>query len=110
MNYLPRTGFASILFYIINGCAAHSKQTESTGTEPDSSLTKIDTVIVLPIDTVLYNEKMEQLANGDKSGRWPPKTVYPKKELYCHSIVSLPITEIFILLKWVCLVHIRQMK
>lgn len=79
MNYLARTGFAFILFYNINGCAAHNKQTETTGAEPDSSITKTDTVIVLPADTVLYNEKMQQLANGDRSGRWPPKTVYPKE-------------------------------
>lgn len=31
------------------------------------------------MDTVLYNKKIYQLANGDESGRWPPKTPYPAK-------------------------------
>lgn len=79
MNYLARTGFAFILFCHINGCAAHNTQTETTKMELDVSLTKADTVIVRLADTVLYNEKMQQLANGDKSGRWPPKTAYPKE-------------------------------
>lgn len=79
MNYFARIGFAFILFYNINGCVAHNKQTETTGPKPDSSITKIDTVIIQLTDTVLYNEKMQQLANGDRSGRWPPKAVYPKE-------------------------------
>lgn len=79
MNYLFRTGFTIILFYNISGCAGQNKQTETTGTEPGSSITKTDTVIVQLTDTVLYNEKMQRLANGDRSGRWPPKTVYPKE-------------------------------
>ncbi len=28
-------------------------------------------------DTVLYNQLQKRLANGDKSGRWPPKDAYP---------------------------------
>jgi hypothetical protein len=28
-------------------------------------------------DTLLFIRKMKQLANGDQSGRWPPKTIYP---------------------------------
>jgi hypothetical protein len=79
MNYLFRTGFTIILFYNISGCAGQNKQTETAGTEPGSSITKTDTVIVQLTDTVLYNEKMQRLANGDRSGRWPPKTVYPKE-------------------------------
>jgi hypothetical protein len=79
MNKLVRTGIAFILSCNINGCAAHNKQTETTKMEPDASVTKMDTVIVQLTDTVLYNEKMQQLANGDRSGRWPPKTVYPKE-------------------------------
>ena len=79
MNHLAWTGFAFILFYHINGCAAHNKQAETTGMESYSSIAKADTVIVQVPDTVLYNKKMQQLANGDRSGRWPPKTVYPKE-------------------------------
>lgn len=79
MNYIARAGFMFILFYNINGCAAHNNGTDTAGTDFDSSITKTDTVIVQLTDTVLYNEKMQQLANGDRSGRWPPKTVYPKE-------------------------------
>ena len=79
MDYLFRTVFTFILFYNLSGCVGQTKQTETTGTGFGSSITKIDTAIVQLADTVLYNEKMQQLANGDRSGRWPPKTVYPKE-------------------------------
>lgn len=35
----------------------------------------IKTVAIL--DTALYNEKLISMSNGDSSGRWPVKTVYP---------------------------------
>ncbi len=79
MNYVARTGLAIILFSHITGCAAHNKRTETTGRESYFSIEKTDTVIVQFPDTGLYNQKMQQLANGDRSGRWPPKTVYPKE-------------------------------
>jgi hypothetical protein len=30
-----------------------------------------------PVDTALYNKLLRHLANGDSSGKWPVKTVYP---------------------------------
>lgn len=30
-----------------------------------------------PVDTALYNKKIKYLANGDTSGRWPARGVYP---------------------------------
>ncbi len=33
--------------------------------------------VVSALDTVLYDSLMRQLANGDTTGRWPPKTAYP---------------------------------
>ncbi len=33
--------------------------------------------VTTPIDTVDYNQRVEALSNGDASGRWPVKTVYP---------------------------------
>lgn len=30
-----------------------------------------------PVDTALYNRILRHLANGDSSGKWPVKTVYP---------------------------------
>jgi len=32
---------------------------------------------MLPLDTALYNQKLKRLTNGDTSGKWPVKTVYP---------------------------------
>jgi len=74
-----RIGFAIILFNIISSCAAHNKQTEPVIIKTGPSITKNDTVIVPLSDTALYNVKMLHLANGDKSGRWPQKAVYPKE-------------------------------
>jgi len=31
----------------------------------------------LTLDTALYNAKMQQMLNGDSSGKWPVKTAYP---------------------------------
>jgi len=31
----------------------------------------------VPIDTVLYNQRMARIVNGDSSGKWPVKSVYP---------------------------------
>jgi len=38
---------------------------------------KGSSVILNQPDTGLYHQRMKQLANGDKSGRWPPKTAVP---------------------------------
>ena len=46
---------------------------KDTTLNKDSSIAK--TVPVL--DTVLYNQKLISMANGDSSGRWPVKTAYP---------------------------------
>ncbi|GGA95173.1 hypothetical protein [Puia dinghuensis] len=43
-----------------------------------------------PLDTALYNKIIHRLANGDSSGRWPVKTVYPNAGavLPFHRIVA----------------------
>src|SRR5688572_21527015 len=32
---------------------------------------------IAPLDTILYDQKLTGIANGDSSGRWPVKTAYP---------------------------------
>lgn len=55
------------------------KNTDTVQQKVISGIVLSDTTILFQqIDTALYNLKMKQLANGDKTGRWPPKTVYPK--------------------------------
>ncbi|HTQ29494.1 MAG TPA: hypothetical protein VMI35_15265 [Puia sp.] len=46
---------------------------ESKGGNEDSLAKKAAPVL----DTLLYNEKMLRITNGDSSGRWPVKTAYP---------------------------------
>jgi hypothetical protein len=47
--------------------------------EPVRHETRTDTIPpAAQTDTALYDTKMMQLSNGDTSGRWPPKTPYPK--------------------------------
>lgn len=47
------------------------------------SVSPTDTVTpdagTLPVDTVAYNKKMQWMANGDSSGRWPAAGPYPLK-------------------------------
>ena len=77
--YFVELGIAIILIHNINSCQHSEKQIVPQNIQPALVVTKTDTSVnPLLVDTVLYNAKMMQLANGDKSGMWPPKTVYPK--------------------------------
>src|SRR5260221_1039300 len=65
-----------------NGRSEASKKADSTAAAKTSSAdAKKDSSVTPsvggPLDTALYNKKLAQLANGDSSGRWPAKTVYP---------------------------------
>jgi len=61
-----------------NGRSESSKKGDSTAaTQKATPKDSVITPIAGPIDTALYNKKLHQLANGDSSGRWPAKTVYP---------------------------------
>lgn len=67
----------SVLF--CNSCYSNNKQ-DSSANSTISLITDQDTATTPKyVDTALYRAKTEQLANGDKTNRWPPKTVYPKE-------------------------------
>lgn len=64
----------------MNSCYSNNNHTDPPGRAGQYSNIKTDTLITPQFaDTVLYNKKMQQLANGDESGRWPPRTPYPAK-------------------------------
>lgn len=71
-----------LLFTCLTGlesCSYQNKQQVLPSTTITASTSK-DTIPVLPDnDSLLYVCKMQQLANGDKSGRWPPKLTFPAK-------------------------------
>jgi len=74
---LFRTGVFLLLFSAVNSCLPQNKP-DALLKSNGLNIAKEDTTIrVQQSDTSLYHEKMRQLANGDKSGRWPPKTVIP---------------------------------
>ena len=66
------------LFSSINSCGAGNNQSATSAIK--TTETTLDTIVAPSLtDTILYNQKMQQLANGDRSGLWPPKGSYPKK-------------------------------
>src|SRR3982750_1178079 len=66
-----------------NNGQSQSGKGDSTAVKPKASGDSTDnaggpTVIPMtPVDTALYNQKIKSLANGDTSGRWPARGVYP---------------------------------
>jgi len=73
-----------------NGRSDSNKKTDSSAAAPGTAATAAksgpatDTTIAPqpatpsgPLDTALYNKLLVHLANGDSSGRWPVKAVYP---------------------------------
>jgi len=70
-----------------NGRSDSNKRTDSTsaatttsgarGDAADTTVTPAAAASAGPLDTALYNRILVHLANGDSSGRWPVKTVYP---------------------------------
>jgi hypothetical protein len=70
----------AIVFNSMAGCYSNNKPTDSPETNAESVIIKHDTIITPQLaDTILYNKKMQELANGDRSGRWPVETSYPIK-------------------------------
>lgn len=72
-----------IIYFLANSILFSCSDTDTqkpSGTEPVSSGAVFDSIATLPqTDTALYDLIMDRLANGDQSGRWPPKAVYPKE-------------------------------
>ncbi len=71
-----------LLFTCLTGmesCSYQNKQQVLPSTTITATTSK-DTIPVLPDnDSLLYVRKMKQLANGDKTGRWPPQLIFPSK-------------------------------
>lgn len=77
MRLLFKTGVFLLSFSAINNCLLQTKQ-ENLQSKENVFITAGDTIKPFQkTDTSLYNLKMKQLANGDKTGRWPPKSIYP---------------------------------
>jgi hypothetical protein len=88
---LLRTG-ASILLgtatiYLFSMCKPGNANGQAAALTGDSAVTAIaakDTDVVktapapMALDTALYDAKMQWITNGDSSGKWPVKDVYPK--------------------------------
>src|SRR5688500_8350026 len=70
----------AMLFNSIINCYYNNKPTDSSDVNAQSAVIKHDTIITPQLaDTILYSKKMQELANGDKSGRWPVKASYPAR-------------------------------
>ncbi|MGF2414315.1 hypothetical protein [Ferruginibacter sp.] len=71
----------AIGFLSCNNTAAEKNVATDTTQLKDSTTAKTATTIAAiqttSIDTVLYNQKLKELANGDTSGLWPQKFAYP---------------------------------
>ncbi len=79
-NLFP-AGLAFIaLAAAVSGCNNAGSEKIVTGTDPSHSKEGATTKTPsqqMPIDTVVYNQKLKELANGDTSGLWPQKFTYP---------------------------------
>ena len=68
----------AMVFNSIVSCYPHNDHTDSPGIKAHPAVIKNDTIIRPQLtDTTLYLRKMQELANGDRSGRWPAKASYP---------------------------------
>lgn len=54
-----------------------SKTPVATTAAAQDTVAPAPAVTTGPLDTALYNRLLLRLANGDSSGKWPAKTVYP---------------------------------
>lgn len=73
-------GAAIFLFSNRQGCYFQNAAPASLQNETFTLAAKPDTSVNDQlIDTVLYNKKIQELANGDKTGYWPVKTSYPRQ-------------------------------
>ena len=71
-----------LMFTYMTGAESCSFQNKKQALPSEAITTPTikDTVPFLPgNDSLLYAGKMKLLANGDKTGRWPPKLIFPSK-------------------------------
>ena len=68
----------ALVFNSIISCYSNNNHADSPDINAQSVAIRYDTIKSLQLtDTILYSKKMQELANGDRSGRWPPKASYP---------------------------------
>ena len=63
----------------LSSCANGYSEDKKVSTPPSKQEVKDSGKLAPPavLDTLLYNQKMARLTNGDSSGRWPAKVAYP---------------------------------
>ena len=77
MFYPVKLVIVLLLFVLCKDCIYETKK-DTVNIQKKYANVFTDTLKpLLQMDTLAFLSKMKQLANGDKSGRWPPKTVYP---------------------------------
>jgi hypothetical protein len=77
MNHKYIFSFFFLFVIIFSGCN-QNKEKKSEGQTPAQS--KAVEKVVIKVDTLLFNQKLKALANGDTTGRWPiKKQPYPLK-------------------------------
>ncbi|MBK7556834.1 MAG: hypothetical protein IPO42_16905 [Chitinophagaceae bacterium] len=77
MNIIIHTLIPILMISSLNSCSSQSKPDVLKLNNKVPDINRATTEAIQLDDTLLYIRKMKQLANGDRSGRWPPKTVYP---------------------------------
>ncbi|MBK6634632.1 MAG: hypothetical protein IPG38_10210 [Chitinophagaceae bacterium] len=77
MNFIIHTLIHILMISSLNSCSSQSKPDVLKLNNKVPDINRATTEAIQLDDTLLYIRKMKQLANGDRSGRWPPKTVYP---------------------------------
>lgn len=77
MNALLKTVIFLITFFSARACMYETGQHVAMINDQHAAVTVNGQSRQQQTDTFLYDKRMKQLANGDKSGNWPPKTVYP---------------------------------
>ncbi len=77
INPLMKTVFFLLFFFAIRSCSSQSKKEAAPVSNEQLKTISNSRPGFQQTDSFLYLQKMKQLANGDQSGRWPPKTIYP---------------------------------
>src|ERR1700729_2240036 len=88
--YFPRVHFIKIFSLVVVCCTVtalmscgnlYSEQQKKVSEQAtnDSTVKKdsIEKATSSVLDTALFDQKIIRITNGDSSGRWPVKTVYP---------------------------------
>lgn len=77
MKFFFNAGIILLLVSSMNSCSSRNNN-DKVQVKDSAAIAAKDSTPLAPVaDTGLYDQKMKQLANGDTSGRWPPKAIYP---------------------------------